>query len=378
MARDFDGVDDIINCGSAAVLDDLANWTHCCWFRPDTTGEAGFGTMMRKNANDAALGKVFHVEATGSFRGAARRATTNLSLEASDNTITLGQWVFGAFTYDGTTGKLFKGSPGGAVAETSYKVNTQGAGALTSDSNGVLTIGNDITGATTFDGRIAYCRWFNAALTADELTAVMYNRPARPSALVFFMPLIGASPEPDWSGNGSNGTVTGAVVADGPPVPPPYLGDEDFLAWVVSAGSGVSGTIAVTLANFTSAISGSRTVRGTIAQTLADFTSAISGSKTIRGTIAQTLANFTSAIAGAKSHVGTMAATLADLTSAITGSKSHVGTMSATLDAFTSAISGTAGGAVAAGRWLVRQIGNKVKFACHYLATAARRNRNNG
>lgn len=182
-----------------------------------------------------------HVLATAQFRGGARRATTNMDLRSANNTITLGQWVFVAWTYDGTTGKLFKGDPGGAVAEVSYSLNTQGTGALTADATGAVIIGNDVTGATTFDGPIAYVRWFNAALTADELTAVMYNRPARADALVGFWPLIGASPEPDWSGNASNGTVTGTLIADGPPVPPPYLGDEDFLAWVVAGGAPATG-----------------------------------------------------------------------------------------------------------------------------------------
>lgn len=235
MARDFDGVDDVINCGSGSQLDDLAAWTHCAWFYADTVGEAGFGTMCRKNANDAGLGKVMHIQATAAVRAACRRATTNQQLVSANNTYPLNQWNFVAYTYDGTTGRLYVATPGGVVSEVTYATNTQGVGAITADGNTNLTIGNDSTGATTFDGRIAYVRWFNAALSLDELTAVMYNRPARPSALVGFWPLIGASPEPDWSGYVSNGTVTGSVVADGPPVPPPYIGDEDFLAWVVAA-----------------------------------------------------------------------------------------------------------------------------------------------
>lgn len=124
-----------------------------------------------------------------------------------------------------------------------------------------------------------------------------------------------------------------------------------------AAASSVTGTIAVTLANFTSAISGTSTHSGTIAVTLAAHTSAISGAKSHLGTLAVTLANFTSAIAAAKSHVGTMAVTLAD---------------------FTSAIAGEVEGAVAAGRWLLRQIGAKTAMACRYLVSCVRRNRNNG
>ena len=123
-----------------------------------------------------------------------------------------------------------------------------------------------------------------------------------------------------------------------------------------AASSGVTGTIAVTLAAFTSAVSGGSTHSGTIAVTLASFVSAIAGKVAHSGTIAVTLAAFTGAIAAVKSHVGTMAVTLAD---------------------FVSAMSGTATGATA-GRWLLRQIGNHVQAACRYLSAAVRRNRNNG
>lgn len=246
MSRDFDGVDDIINCGNPVQHNDLANWTHCCWFNADTVGELSLGTMCRKNANDAGLGKVLHLEATNTFRGAARRATTNLSLEASDNTISLSTWTFVAFTYDGTTGKLFKGLPGGVVAEVSYKVNTQGSGALTADNGGALTIGNDITAATTFDGRIKYLRWLKKALSAQELTSVMYNQPlARPWEQVGFWPLGLPHPEPDLSGYAAHGKVTGAIIsATNPPVPPPYLDDKYYMAWAAAA----SGTLSVNLA----------------------------------------------------------------------------------------------------------------------------------
>lgn len=124
-----------------------------------------------------------------------------------------------------------------------------------------------------------------------------------------------------------------------------------------AAGGGVSGTIAATLAAFTSSIAGTTTVTGSMAVTLGSFTSAISGTKTLVGSIAQTLSDFTSSIAGT---IG------------------KVGTLGVTLSSFASAISGTAGDAVAAGRWLLRQIVNQTTAACLYLVAAVRRNRNNG
>lgn len=374
MAIDFDGTDDILNYGSPSHLDDLSNWTYCAWVRPDTLGELTFGTIMRKSASGP--GRTMNNEGTNQLRGAASRATTNMNIYSANNTMVMGSWQFVAWTYDGTTGKLFHGSPGGACAEVSYGSNTQGTGAMSSDASASLTVGNETGGATTYDGRIAYARIFNVALTANELTGVMYNAPVRRDACVFDA-WLDTTTGVDRSGNAVVPTVTGSpVLADNPPIPPPFMGDnDDFLAWLVS--SGVSGTIAVTLANLTSSISASRTHSGTIAVTLANQTSAISGTKTIRGTIAQTLDTFTSAIAAAKSHIGTMAVTLDTFISSITGSKSHTGTIAVTLATFVSAISGTAGGAISRGRWFVRMLANKFQFGVANLRASMKRNRNN-
>ena len=152
----------------------------------------------------------------------------------------------------------------------------------------------------------------------------------------------------------------------------------DFYEVGTFDSGGVSGTIAVTLANFTSTISGTTTVNGTIAVTLANHTSAISGTTTVVGTIAAALANFTSAISGSTMVSGTIAALLAAFTSAISGTTTVVGTIAASLENLTSAISGTVGDVAAAGRWIVRQIGLHLVTACRYLTAGVRRNRNNG
>jgi len=147
---------------------------------------------------------------------------------------------------------------------------------------------------------------------------------------------------------------------------------------IQAAASGVTGTIAVTLSDFTSSITASGGTTGSMAVTLSSFTSAISGAKTIVGTIAQTLADFTSAITGTKTITGTISQTLSDFTSSMAGLIGKTGTISVTLSNFTSNMSGTVSGIVGAGTWLLRMIGNKMKFAARYLTTAVRRNRNNG
>lgn len=125
---------------------------------------------------------------------------------------------------------------------------------------------------------------------------------------------------------------------------------------VQAAGGGSTGTIAVTLANFTSAISGAATTVGSMAQTLGSFTS------TMSGLLPQT---------------GTMEAVLGAFTSAMAGTKTIVGTIANTLGSFSSSMYGSVSGGIAAGRWLVRQIANSIHVALHRLNGVVRRNRNN-
>lgn len=110
------------------------------------------------------------------------------------------------------------------------------------------------------------------------------------------------------------------------------------------AGSGVSGTLATTNANDTSAASGSTTITGTVARTNANDTSAASGSTTITGTLARTNANDTSAASGSVGQVsGSVARTNANDTSAASGTTTIVGTLARTNANDTSAASGWAG-----------------------------------
>ena len=92
------------------------------------------------------------------------------------------------------------------------------------------------------------------------------------------------------------------------------------LIWDSSTGAGgVTGTVAYTNANDTSAASGTTTVTGTLAKTNANDTSAASGTTTIVGTLAKTNANDTSAASGTTTVVGTLATTNANDSCAASG-----------------------------------------------------------
>jgi hypothetical protein len=119
-------------------------------------------------------------------------------------------------------------------------------------------------------------------------------------------------------------------------------GDPDWLL-VFTGTPEITGTAAVTLANFTSTASGTETITGTSAQTLADVTSSASGSVVFTGTAAVTLADFTSSASGTETITGSAAVTLADATSTATGAETITGSAAVTLADFTSNASGGIG-----------------------------------
>lgn len=109
------------------------------------------------------------------------------------------------------------------------------------------------------------------------------------------------------------------------------------------AGGGVTGTVAVTQADQTSAASGAVTMTGTSATTQADQTSTASGAVTMTGTVAVTQEDQTSTASGTVGDTitGSVAVTQADQTSAASGAITFTGTAAPTQANQTSAASGT-------------------------------------
>lgn len=152
-----------------------------------------------------------------------------------------------------------------------------GTGAVT-DNGAAVYLGARQAGTTQLDGRIYWVALFNRRLDNSELQQIW----AEPSIV--------------FPRNPRNRSLVG-----------------------VAAG-GATGTVATTLADFTSSAAGTTTVTGTSAQTLADFTSSAAGTTTVTGTSAQTLADFTSTASGVVPAVGTVAATLDAFTPTASGS----------------------------------------------------------
>lgn len=223
MARNFDGVDDVINCGSSASLGDINVFTYTAWIFPNTFGEGSFARIINKSASPS-TGKFFNVhDNTSGTRNSLHllidTSGTDAEAHAADNSIVTGAWQFVAASFDSSlVPRLYRGTPSADVAELSYASQVTGTGSVNTDATYNLLIGNRDNGTRTFDGRIADVRIFNIVLSLSELLAVQRGLIVRPEKMIGWWPLFGEqSPEPDWSGNNNHGTVTGAIRADHPP-----------------------------------------------------------------------------------------------------------------------------------------------------------------
>jgi len=191
-------------------------FTYTAWVNPDTSGEGGVGRICDKTSGS----KVLSWLSTNRLRCLVARMTTNANAESNDNEMVLDVWQFVAGQFNDVAGfpKLFRGSIAAEVAEMTYAAQTLGSGTISSDSAGNFVLGNNSGGTATWDGALADFRLYDVILSLSELKAIQRGWLVRPEALRLWQMLYGVvSPEPDWSGNANNGTLTGTIQVDGPP-----------------------------------------------------------------------------------------------------------------------------------------------------------------
>ncbi|MFQ5788418.1 MAG: LamG-like jellyroll fold domain-containing protein, partial [Thermodesulfobacteriota bacterium] len=124
-----------------------------------------------------------------------------------------GEYHHYAGTADKSTFELFKdGTSEGTTAE---------AHAIEGDIQDV-DIGERSDGGFNYDGILSDCAMWSVVLSDAEINALSNGIPPkviRPDSILGYWPLYGShSPEPDWSGNGENGTITGTAKAEHAPV----------------------------------------------------------------------------------------------------------------------------------------------------------------
>jgi hypothetical protein len=151
----------------------------------------------------------------------ARMRGTQYSLARADAAnfanFATSKWNFiaGAFDTVNTTGnKLLIGDLTHAAAEPSaYTIQRTGSGAA-STSNGDCYIGVHSNTTFEFHGEIAFVGVWNRVLSNAEIIQQQWRPRITSGCVLFTFPgLYGTGSQPDFSGNATSGTITGAAAS---------------------------------------------------------------------------------------------------------------------------------------------------------------------
>lgn len=232
---------DRVNVGSGTVLDNVNQGTLIALAYPTGSGN---GRFYQKGVTGQ--GPLFFSYGA-SLEIARNRATTAsdaLSLVSNFSAHALNQWNWyaGVWNTGGANGdqKLYVGTLTTPFAEPSaYGTQTVGSGAEGDNSAVDAIIGNNSNAALAFPGRIACVIHYNVALTLGQLRAVQFGDAVLPGRVGYWeLGWNGTGTQPDYSGNGNAGTVTGATVAVHAPVRNPFGGRAMPQAYPVPVGGG--------------------------------------------------------------------------------------------------------------------------------------------
>ena len=215
MARDFDGVDDQV----ANALEDVGAFTSgtiCWWQRPDVAFNSGtVKTIWGQNVQPAPpewSAQKFSDNKWYVGWNTDTGGDDRVVVAASSSNWRVDLWDFYAYTWIVDSDSFFYQGAASAMTQlgTVAVTNVQ---ALTSN----FFVGQRGGGSEFFDGKMADVRIFkNSVLNEGQLLLVMRGGVVGIPRL--WWPLWGVnSPEPDWSGNNSHGTLTGTLVFDHPP-----------------------------------------------------------------------------------------------------------------------------------------------------------------
>ena len=215
--------DEAIDMGD--VLNTSPNLTVCGMIRPDIVDARGviISKWSATNPLDQ-RGFLFEINSDGTLRAfvSTDGSFQSGNVVSSTGTITANTWTHVAFVMDGSNTDMLLYING--INDGS---NTSGPATVFSPTSKLL-IGaehndNDPSGvAQEFDGDVAEAMHFNRALVANEIFGIAARGRAISEGRDGYWALHGLnSPEPDWSGNGNNGTLVNTpTLANHAPIAP--------------------------------------------------------------------------------------------------------------------------------------------------------------
>jgi hypothetical protein len=214
---EFDGVDDLVNCGSGSTLDDVSQVTVTAWIFPRTMGEANARIVAKENTSGSAETGIFILNDSGYSICWFRKFSGGLGIwKMPAGNFATNTWHHVAVTYNDAS---VANDPVLYLNGTSRTVTEfmTPSGTRSSDAAFNFTIGATEGGGQAFDGLIQDVRVYSRILNAAEIAA-LYNARSRDfqitSGLVGHWPLDdgpdGSSADTDVArdraGKGNNGT----------------------------------------------------------------------------------------------------------------------------------------------------------------------------
>jgi hypothetical protein len=217
MARGFNGTSDYIAIGSSPVGGATAG--SASWWMYLTSLPSAYAGVITLIMTGGGIFRIYinpSNQLAAYINGFAQANVTGDSFSGS-STFIAGTWYHIALTLGSSTATLYINGA---------SVGTQPTGSVSSQTLSSGDIGQDVsTGGRFFPGRLADMFLIDAALGAIEVSSLYRGvRPSsirRTGAAWNWWPLDGLqSPEPDFSGNANNGTLTGTTGIFGPPLLP--------------------------------------------------------------------------------------------------------------------------------------------------------------
>lgn len=214
---------DSVDVTSVAAIENLDPYTWWGWFFPTTF--ASTDRLLEKGDGICRLA----LQGTGGDIQCRRtRATTNTIYNTSDTPLSLNTWHFVAATFNsgasaGNIVHIYVGSLTALAVESTYASPADGAGTLTTDASLDFIIGNKNNKAKPWVGDIAIAGLIDRELTLGQIQDLQFRpRAVKDTKIFIHLGHNGTGTQPDWSGNGNSGTVSGPTAADHVPLGPPF------------------------------------------------------------------------------------------------------------------------------------------------------------
>ena len=243
MALLFNADTENVSIAAGATIDNIANITLVSVFRPTALDgtlhhfiHKGNELYIREGLTSAGRVQFFRVYATQS-----------MSAVTTASALTVNEWHIAFGVDNGATNvpNLYIAQLGAALVQPSLSTQNDGQGALSDDSGTNLFWGhNSNTTNRSFVGDIAVSMFIAESLTLAQCKMVYGHITHGMAFDTRVYNILGYSggagvTQPDYSGNGNTGTVTGATVSDHAPLGPPFGFDVGF-PFVTAAVGGLS------------------------------------------------------------------------------------------------------------------------------------------